>query len=98
MDEVARGYIESVIDDLLKYDVVPNVEWLGGEATIKSLSDLALGYMVGGVQAFAVSMLSVTSLYKGSRGVSEEDRTEVRAIIKRRIPEFVQKITKEMYK
>jgi hypothetical protein len=96
LDARTRGYIESMIDDITERGNVRDIlEWVEQEVPLSSFRDLALGYLIGGVTTGASIMLSVGKL---GIAISDEDKYEIRAIIKRRLPEFIQKITNELNK
>jgi hypothetical protein len=92
LDSRIRGALEQAIDNLMEKDIVVNVRWIGEEIPIKSINDLALGYVDGVIAAVAASVF--TSLL--DRRPSDEDANEVRAIIRRRLPEIVRKIHREL--
>jgi hypothetical protein len=94
LDSRIRGALEQAIDNLMEKDIVVNVGWIGEEIPIKSVNDLALGYVDGVIAAVAASVF--TSLL--DRRPSDEDANEVRAIIRRRLPEIVRKIHRELNK
>jgi hypothetical protein len=93
LDKLVRGHIESTIDEMMrKEDFLVNVEWVREEMSIESLRDLTLGYIVGGIVSTAVMMISVGE----RRSIADEDKQEIRAIIKRRLPEISEKINREL--
>lgn len=53
MDDATRGFIESVIDDAVKAEIVQDVQWVRDEIPISSMRDLALGYFVGMAESFS---------------------------------------------
>lgn len=92
MDERARGFIEKMIDDMVeKGDLVGVLGWIEEETPISSFRDLALGYMIGGVMAIAPALVFLW----GER-FTDEDKLEMREIIRRRLPEFIQRIEREL--
>lgn len=94
LDKLVRGHIESTIDEMMqKEDFLVNVEWIRDEMPIESLKDLTLGYIVGGIVSTAVMMISVGE----RRSIADEDKHEIRAIIKRRLPEISGKINRELH-
>lgn len=94
MDDVTRGYIESVMDDILKEDVLKDIEWTEKEIPISSMKDLVIGYLCGILDAFAV----LTASTRARKGVTENDMNEIRGMVKRRLPEIVQKVERELHR
>ena len=76
----------------MEKDVVVNVTWIGEEIPIKSINDLALGYVDGVIAAVAASVFTAPK----DRRPSDGDANEVRAIIGRRLPEIIRKIHREL--
>lgn len=90
-----RGYVESAIDDMIqKVEIVSGIEWVQGEIPISSLRDLALGYVIAMWETFIVS----TILLRTEKKCSNEDMTIIRGIVRRRLPEIVEKIEKELHR
>lgn len=91
MDKTFRGYIESEIDRMVREEIVKDVKWVQEEIPISSLRDLALGYMIG--------LLRGVVVLSGARATDKEykelDKT-AHAIIKRRLPEIIEKIEREL--
>lgn len=94
MDEAVRGYIEKQIDNAMREEVFQYVEWVQNEIPISSLRDSMIGYLVGALQVLAESSALFVMRRRG-RTTEEEDR-EIRLIIKRRLPEIVEKIEREL--
>jgi hypothetical protein len=92
VDSRIRGALEQAIDNLMEKDIVANVTWIGEEIPIKSINDLALGYVDGVIAAVAASVFTALE----DRHPSDEDASEVRAIIRRRLPEIMRKIHREL--
>ena len=92
MDKITRGFIESYWDKVLRTASLPSIGWVREEVPISSLRDLALGHDLGMLAAFAVSTLSMFT----PRGCSEEDFRAIREMLKRRLPEIVEKIEREL--
>lgn len=93
MDEKTRGFIERSLDEVLAEGVISgSVNWIQGEIPIKSLRDVALGYIIGSVERFANTVIMLTEKTE----VTLEDQDEIRGIMKRRIPEIMQKILSEL--
>lgn len=92
MDENTRGFIEKTIDEVVAGITLEDVEWIEHEMPIKSLRDLAIGLTVGIIHATSVVIASI----KKRGGFEKEEKEEIRTIIKRRLPEIVKKIEKEV--
>ena len=96
MDDVAREFVERNLDRILQQEVVPLFAWIGHETTISSLRDMGIGFVVGVMQSLAeVSCLVGRKKEFTEREETEEDK-EIRALIKRRLPEIVEKIDLEL--
>lgn len=81
------------MDELLEQEIFSDVEWISQEIPISSSKELAIGYMVGILRSVGIT-LSGTS----KSGTYEEYDETVWSIIKRRLPEIVDKINKELQK
>jgi len=87
-----RGIIESKLDFLLKGDIVEDVEWFQQEMPISSLGDLALGYVFGMLSAYSIGILGFLT----NKSVSKKDAEEIETMVKRRLPEIMEKINREL--
>ena len=98
MDDVAREFVERNIDRILQQEVIQLYEWIGRETTISSLRDMGIGFVVGVMQSLAeVSCLVGRKKEFTEREETEEDK-EIRAMIRRRLSEIVEKIDGELEK
>lgn len=93
MDERFRGYIESEIDRMVQEEIVEDVEWVQEEIPVSSLRDLALGYMIGLLRGVVVMVAAARTEVE----YNEAEKT-ARAIIKRRLPEIIEKIERELHR
>ena len=92
LDERARGYLESAIDELIQQtEIIPSIQWVQQELPISSLRDLVLGYAIGSLETL---LRGVVKLSRG--GCSEEDLRTIDGMLKRRLPEIVEKIEREL--
>ena len=87
-----RGIIESKLDFILKGNIVEDVEWFQQEMPISSLGDLALGCVFGALNAYSIGILS----FMTNKSVSKKDAKEIETMVKRRLPEISEKISKEL--
>ena len=94
MDERVRGYIESMFDRGMKREFASAIGWIEQEMPISSLRDLILGYVLGTFRTLAIG--AVTTLTQ--QEVSDEDSDAIRTILKRRLPEIVEKTEKELHR
>lgn len=92
MDEEVRGFIEKAMDKMMQYEFINTVKWVEQEVPIKSLKDLTLGYIIGG----AITLASTLSAIGEWRTMTDEDKIEIYAMVKRRLPEIMEKITREL--
>ena len=91
MDEKTRGFIEKGIDHIIQEEVFRYVEWIRHEIPISKLGEVMIGYLVGTIEAFAEACLVMAKIE-----VTEKEDEEIRTIIKRRLPEIVEKIEREL--
>lgn len=94
MDKRIRGLIEITLDKVEAIDIVDDIKWVEQEIPIKSLKALAIGYVVGSSVTGATTMVAVGE----HRNVTEEDKHQIREIIRRRLPAFIEKIERELNK
>ena len=91
MDKKTRGYLESVMDEIIQEEVFPSVEWVQQEMPISSVRDLTLGYVIG-----LLETLAIVSVRIRTRAVlSKEDNRIIKTMLKRRLPEIIEKIERE---
>jgi signal recognition particle GTPase len=97
LDEKTRGFLEKAIDDIMTEEYIPSISWVQDEMPIKSLGEVAIGYVIGGIEAAATL---ITQMSKRNRSEKEvkEDEEEIRALLKRRLPEIVEKVNTELGK
>ena len=88
-----RGYIESRLDKYIKAEMVSDVEWVRQEIPVSSTRDLALGYAIG-----TLYMTSATTAMIGSKDskLLDEDDEIIITMIKRRLPEIIERIEREL--
>jgi len=98
LDAETRGFIESLIDNILENEIVKNVKWVQEDVPISSLGEMALGYAIGYLRALAVYTLILRIQPLSGLTKNREERLdhEVWEIIKRRLPEISEKISKEL--
>ena len=94
MLDSTRGTIENALDKVFGEEVVPHVRWVDGEVPLKSLRDVALGYVIGTAMGLAISFIVVAE----QRPIADLDRRDIEAIIRRRLPEVLRKIETELNK
>ena len=89
-----RGYIEETIDEIIEKEAIfTNIEWIRQEIPVASFRDLALGYIIGGIVSTAVLMISIGE----RRPISDEEKHEIRAMLKGRLSEILERINKELH-
>ena len=94
MLDSTRGAIESALDKIFGEEVVSYVQWVEGEVPLKSLRDIALGYVIGTAMGLAVGFIVIAE----QRPIVDEDRTDIETIIRRRLPEIIKKVEVELNK
>ena len=92
MDNRSRGGIEKAIDGLMGTKITYDIGWIEKEFPVKSMKDVALGYAVGAIMAMAVEEIAI----RENRSSTDEDFNEVKTIIRRRLPELLDKINREL--
>ena len=96
MDKVTRGYLEKVLDDYLnEIEIISELDWIRQEVPISSLKDVALGFTLGSLEMLSESVC-ILKKPKTTPKDDEKDEKEILEMIKRRIPEIVRKINKEL--
>lgn len=93
LDDETRGFLEKNIDKFFKGNVLPHVEWLEVEHPISSMHDLALGYFVG---TLTTLMTALTAISKQTDKEFKEDQKAIRTMVRRRLPEILEKIGIEL--
>lgn len=94
MDKTMRGYIESAIDELIEEtQIIPSIDWVQQEIPISSFRDVVTGYAIGTLETMAVACIRIRT-----GKLSEEEKTTIRGMLKRRLPEIMQKIERELGK
>jgi fructose/tagatose bisphosphate aldolase len=101
LEKATRDFIEKMMDDLLKENISENIEWVSKCIPIQSNRELAVEYVIGnleGVTAMfaALSLEAKPKRYEKAK-LNAYDK-EITAMIKRRLPEISEKITKELNK
>jgi len=92
LDNEIRGLIEQRIDITLKCDLLKEISWFKDELPLKSQLDLALGYCIGYVYRASRTVVQSSK----DNEITQEETSEIKAIIKRRLPEFRAKIKREL--
>ena len=94
MDKRTRGMIESELDDLIKdvRETVSTVDWVRQEIPLSSFRDLVLGYVIGSLETFAIAIRKIVS----KEGGSAEDYMTIKTMLKRRLPELIGEIEREL--
>ena len=93
MDEQTRSLIEYHIDDCLKEQILPEVEWASKKLSIASSRDYALGYLIAVMKVGGVAIAASRSKPADKL---EDAVEEVEAIIEQRIPEMMAKLNNEL--
>ena len=93
MDEVTRGYIEKIIDGILERPWLQDVSWIREEIPLKSFDELLLGYVLGSCDTVMSFLAGIKS---PNLALSTEEKTEIKRILRRRLPEIRERITTEL--
>lgn len=81
-----------MIDDVLRANILPSIDWVRNIPPIASLQDLAFGYAIGTLERMA----SDTVIVKSRGKITEEDDNEIRTMLRRRLPDIMEKINREL--
>lgn len=92
MDMKTRGAIETAWDTYLKAEIIPEINWVEKEIPISSLKELMLGYVLGQMEALAIEAIRLLTRKMSSK----EDDYAVESMLKRRLPEIMEKIEREL--
>lgn len=93
MEKEERKKVENFFDNYLKGDIIPRITWISRAAPLSDMRDIALGYIVGE----ALAKIHATGLLVGPYP-TDEVMSEVIGMLKRRLPELVEKIEIELNK
>lgn len=94
MLDSTRGAIENALDQIFAEEIVPYVQWVDGEVPIKSLRDVALGYVIGTAAGIAFGFIAIAE----QRSITDDDRRDTETIIRRRLPEVLKRLETELNK
>jgi len=93
LDDDIRGFLEKGIDRLMKDEWnLDKIKWIPETIPIKSLNEVALGIVLGKTLRFAREVILTIS----EAEPTVEDEREIRGMLKRRIPEIMERITSEL--
>ena len=93
MEDETRGIIEKTIDNVMKHEILQDIEWIQDVIPLTSFEDVVFGYAIGVLKQQIYTMLMSIS---GIKMIPEEDKREVDKILERRVPEIRQKIIEEL--
>jgi hypothetical protein len=101
LDEKMRGFIESMMDEMIEQgNVVGVLTFLREELpTITSFGDLVIGYIVGMLMSIAVTGVSMgkkSMHYTYVQVISEKDMSEITEMIRQRLPKIMVRVIREM--
>jgi len=93
LEDETRGIIEKTIDNVMKHEILQDIEWIQDVIPLTSFEDVVFGYAIGVLKQQIYTMLMSIS---GIKMIPEEDKREVDKILERRVPEIRQKIIEEL--
>jgi len=99
LDKRTRGNIEKTLDKTIaNTPIIETVGWILEGYLMKSVEEIALGYMLGALKNYVHLALSLEKITKGRRhkDVTEEDEIEIKDMLTRRIPDIMDKINREL--
>ena len=99
MDEKTRGFIESMMDEGMSTveDAFAEVGWVRQEIPISSLRDLVIGYAIGVLRSGGVLMATIKPKHISNKEYKEIEK-KIDEIIRRRLPELIEKIERELHR
>jgi len=96
LDEKTRGFIEKSIDSNL-YKILKSSEKplkdLTDEILVKSFSELWLGFVLGTLDMFCGTILVIDR-----QKLTRKEQAEIKKMLKRRVPEIAEKISRKLAK
>lgn len=108
LSKKTRGSIETLLDDALRGEdgIVADVEWIRQEIPLSSFRDFARGYAIGMLKMLALLPASLPSFLAEIRGFTWSARDKegraidaiANTIVKRRLPEILEKVERELGK
>ena len=96
MDDKMRGVLEKIIDESLEEGILQHIKWLQDAIPISSLMDVAVGYAIGNIATLANVVCQLLTSGKYTPAKEEGDSVETREILKRRLPEILERINREI--
>jgi hypothetical protein len=103
LDKRTRGKIEKGLDEVLESEKVytEKMRWVfDSDFPITSPEEFALGYLLGSLSSWAHSAVRVEKIKKKRKftDTTERDATEIRNMLRVRIPDFMARISRELYR
>lgn len=103
MDKRTRGKIEKVLDEMLESEevITQKMRWVfDSDFPITSPEEFALGYLLGALSSYAHGMVRVAKIKKRRKftDTTERETTEIRNMLRLRIPDFMARISRELYR
>jgi hypothetical protein len=96
MDKKVRGFLEQAFDEFLgAEDIVSEIRWVQDEIPVSSLAEVALGFVIGALIGIS-EIVNVVKKAKRTKKEEDADSREIKLMIKRRPPEILQEINKEL--
>ena len=99
MKAETRGAIETFLDSILQIkDPLKGIKWVEENIPTKSIDDLALGYVIGKMETAATTVFSIIEQKQYSEIEMETEREQIRAMVRRRLPEILVHVQSELNK
>lgn len=101
MDKRTRGRIEKDLDKFLKSEesITKNTVWLlDALQIVRAPEEIILGYLFGALMSGYSRAVSYEKIKRNrkSTDMAEEERDEIRDMLRRRIPDFLERINREL--
>lgn len=98
LDDKTRGFIESIMDETLQGEALVDIDWVEEEVPISSLRDLALGHVIGVLDSIGWAAITFFPPHELSAAEKKEGQEIIRALVRRRLPEIIEKIERELHR
>lgn len=80
------------MDDTIQGELSRDITWVHQEMPVSSIRDLILGHVIG----MLYSQARITVTLQTRSKVTDEDDETIKIMLKRRLPEIIQKINKSL--
>lgn len=89
-----KQFIESLLDNMLKEDIINRLAWVIRSVPLSDLRDVAIGYVIGTAFGKLERYGLISEILDGSKLVSEDYRN-FWAAFNEKLPKIIEKVEKE---